>query len=75
MGVEYSIGDQTETLRVAREVVVCGGAVNSPQVGSLIPYSGLNVIVILWLVLMIIMIEVVYFIRETPRQTSLRFGD
>ncbi|XP_072044914.1 alcohol dehydrogenase [acceptor]-like [Amphiura filiformis] len=32
VGVEYSSGQKTETVRVTKEVAVCGGAVNSPQI-------------------------------------------
>jgi choline dehydrogenase len=39
VGVEYRMGGETRTLRAAREVVLSGGAINSPQVMML---SGLG---------------------------------
>ncbi|XP_072044892.1 alcohol dehydrogenase [acceptor]-like [Amphiura filiformis] len=32
VGVEYMIGDKTESVRVSKEVALCGGTVNSPQI-------------------------------------------
>ena len=34
VGVEFMVGENTKTVRVRKEVAVCGGAVNSPQVGT-----------------------------------------
>jgi choline dehydrogenase len=31
VGVEYSRGNRLETVRASREVILCGGAINSPQ--------------------------------------------
>jgi choline dehydrogenase len=31
VGVEYGVGGATRTVRAAREVLLCGGAINSPQ--------------------------------------------
>ena len=39
MGVEYARGDETHVATAAREVIVCGGAVNSPQ---LLQLSGIG---------------------------------
>ncbi|XP_072045316.1 alcohol dehydrogenase [acceptor]-like isoform X1 [Amphiura filiformis] len=32
VGVEYMVGDKTESVRVSKEVALCGGTINSPQI-------------------------------------------